>query len=137
MDFFGLVPFTYLLTVPESDIGGFVVLDKCWSNPEMNRFWSKYKYFLYVDVKDFDVPSFEEMDLIIDFIDFIVNKKGKKCIVSCKSNFGRTGVVLAIWCALNGIHDPIRYVREKYSILAIETIEQEKFIEEYLRYRLG
>jgi len=116
-------------------IGGFVILDERWL-----REWCKIMKSpmdiptLYVPIEDYGIPTVEDMDLIVDFIKYHVSN-GKEVVVSCIGGHGRTGTVLAVWAGLNGVENPIEYVRECYCECAVETEEQEEFIEYYLSIR--
>jgi len=116
-------------------IGGFVILDELW----LRRWCEIIEYpmkipTLYVPIKDYGIPTVEDMDLIVDFIKYHTSK-GKEVVVSCIGGHGRTGTVLAVWAGLNGVENPIEYVRERYCECAVETEEQEEFVREYLRMR--
>ena len=98
-------------------------------NPEesFKKLWVSERCYIN-HIEDYGIPSFREVDRMIRFIN-----EHKKVIISCIGGHGRTGTILAIWCGLNGIENPIEYVRENYSYRAIETEEQEEFIKKYLR----
>ena len=53
-----------------------------------------------------------------------------KVLIMCLGGLGRTGTALAILGSLSGAisGDPIRWVRENYSPMAIETPSQERYI---------
>jgi len=89
---------------------------------------------LYVPIEDYGIPTVEDMDLIVDFIKYHTSKD-REVVVSCIGGHGRTGTVLAVWAGLNGIKNPIRYVRERYCECAVETEEQEGFVKYYLEIR--
>ncbi len=89
---------------------------------------------LYVPIEDYGIPTVEDMDLIVSFIKYHTSK-GKEVVVSCIGGHGRTGAVLAVWAGLNGVENPIEYVREHYCECAVETEEQEEFVEYYLGIR--
>lgn len=69
------------------------------------------------------------MDQISDAYDRAIN--GEKVEVSCIGGHGRTGTALAIMCVLGGMHydDAILHVREAYCKKAIETEDQEWYVQ--------
>ncbi|XRO75426.1 protein-tyrosine phosphatase family protein [Methanocaldococcus sp. 28A] len=116
-------------------IGGFVILDELWLKSwyEIMEYPIKIQT-LYVPIEDYSIPTVEDMDLIVDFIKFHVSKN-KEVVVSCIGGHGRTGTILAVWAGLNGVKNPIKYVREHYCQYAVETEEQEEFVKHYLSIR--
>ena len=135
---FGLraASFPYFPFHLKEKIGGFVILDELWL-----RKWCEIMEYpmniptLYVPIKDYGTPTVEDMDLIISFIKYHTPKE-KEVVVSCIGGHGRTGTVLAVWAGLNGIENPIEYVRKHYCECAVETEEQEEFVKYYLSIRL-
>jgi len=114
-------------------IGGFVILDELWLME-----WNIIINYpmdipvLYVPVEDYGAPTVEDMDLIIKFIEYHTSRD-KEVVVSCIGGHGRTGTVLSVWAGLNGIENPIEYIRKHYCKCAVESKEQEEFVEEYLK----
>ncbi|WP_456473118.1 protein-tyrosine phosphatase family protein [Methanocaldococcus sp.] len=134
IEFFGVIP-TYFAYIPEDkidDVGLIIALDKAWL-PILEEIAKKHNInYKIVHVEDRKPPTVEQMDIILDYITSTV-KKGKKVIVGCIGGKGRTGTVLAVWCGLNGIDNPIEYIREVYHPEVVETRSQEKFVCEYLK----
>jgi len=117
-------------------IGGFVALDYTWvgSGAVSKILWRLGIPVLLVLVRDFTPPSMEQMDVIVSYIKTIISM-GKKVVVACLGGHGRTGTVLAVWAGLNGVKNPVEYVRRVYCPRAVETPEQEEFVYKYLRER--
>jgi len=111
------------------DIDGFLILDHIWVSYIYHTGRLFQNVSIYINhVEDYGIPTNKEVDNMIKFID-----GHKKVAISCIGGHGRTGIILAIWCGLNGAPSPIEYVREHYSKKAIETKEQEEFVINYLR----
>ena len=116
--------------IKEKNIKSWLILDiGCLLDIDINKIDTKF-YFAPID--DFDVPSFETMNKIIEFV--AENVKTGNILTSCIGGHGRTGIVLSIWAGLNGIEKPIEYVRKIYCEKAVETLSQEMFVNIYLRY---
>lgn len=88
--------------------------------------------YYFEPIEDFSVPSFKEMNNIIEFLH--ENSKKGNILVTCMAGHGRTGMVLSIWAGLNGIENPISYIRKEYCDSAVETVTQEMFVNLYLKY---
>ena len=89
---------------------------------------------LYEPVEDFSGPAVEQLDKMVDFIMKSVWNK-KPVGVSCDFGVGRTGTVLACYLAkrnvaARGIIIEVRRRRPG----AVETQEQVKAVEDYLRH---
>ena len=67
-----------------------------------------------------------EVDIILDLLG-----QGKRIAVFCIGGHGRTGYLTACILHRLGIRDPITYLRKNYSILAVETEEQEDAVQKY------
>lgn len=80
-----------------------------------------------VPVKDFSVPSMEEMlEGLEDTVDLVLS--GKPVYVGCMGGIGRTGLMLAALAKAWGINEPVAYVRAQYFSHAVETPQQMDFI---------
>lgn len=55
--------------------------------------------------------------------------EGQKVWVGCMGGFGRTGLFLALLARAAGCETPIAHVRETYCKRAVETREQEQYVE--------
>lgn len=86
---------------------------------------------IFTSIQDFTAPTSHQMDEIILFM-----HDKKKVLITCNGGHGRTGTVLAIWMHLQEGDEinPIKRIRNLYCNRAVETIEQESFIYEYLNY---
>jgi len=84
---------------------------------------------LFVNIRDGDAPTKEEVDRIIDFAE-----NYDKVLISCIGAHGRTGTILAIWIHLKDPtqEDPILRVKRVYCKKAVETMKQAEFIYKYL-----
>ncbi|MCO5157857.1 MAG: hypothetical protein M9945_14105 [Aquamicrobium sp.] len=56
---------------------------------------------------------------------------GKSVYVGCAGGWGRTGLFLALIAKTAGVEDPIDYVRRSYTPRAVETKEQEAYVEDF------
>lgn len=116
--------------IKDKNIKSWLLLDiECLLNIDIDKIDTK---FYFAPITDFDVPSFETMNKIIEFISD--NIKLGNILVSCMGGHGRTGIVLSIWAGLNEIEKPIEHVRKTYCEEAVETLSQEMFVNIYLRY---
>lgn len=78
---------------------------------------------LYYPIPDYGVLP---PDIAIRLAKTIVDKinYGQSVGMFCMGGHGRTGYIAAIVLGLMGIKDPIKYLREHYCPLAVETREQ-------------
>lgn len=138
VNIFGLIPITcYNLTtekiisiIKEKNIKSWLILDiGCLLNIDIDKIDTK---FYFAPINDFDVPSFETMNTIIEFIHD--NLKNGNILVSCIGGHGRTGIVLSVWAGLNNIETPVNHIRKIYCNEAVETVSQEMFVNIYLKY---
>jgi len=139
INIFGLVPISCdeLTTekintlIKEKNIKTWCILDlSCLLRLDIDKLTPVNYYF--EPIQDFSVPSFEEMNNIIEFLH--ENSKKGNILVTCMAGHGRTGMVLSIWAGLNGIENPISYIRKEYCNSAVETVTQEMFVNLYLKY---
>jgi protein-tyrosine phosphatase len=56
---------------------------------------------------------------------------GKRVWVGCMGGWGRTGLFLSLLAKAVGIKDPVAYVREHYSRRAVETQEQQDYVDKF------
>lgn len=139
VNIFGLVPISYTQMtnhlinklIREKNIKAWCILDlSSLTKLDIDKLID-IKYYVE-PIDDYSVPSFKEMNNIIEFIS--ENTKDGNVIVSCMAGHGRTGMVLSIWAGINGIENPIDYIRKNYCDRAVETVTQEMFVNLYLKY---
>jgi protein-tyrosine phosphatase len=119
--------------IKEKNIKSWLILDLgCLIGIDIDKLSNINIYFN--PVRDFSVPSFEEMNNIIEFISKSMDIDKGNVLVSCIDGHGRTGLVLAVWAGINGIENPVKYIREIYCVNAVETITQEMLVNIYLKY---
>ncbi|HLP12288.1 MAG TPA: isochorismatase family protein [Flavobacteriales bacterium] len=89
--------------------------------------------YRHVKVVDQGIPTGEEMKEVIGFMHEAVSKN-QKVLVHCVGGIGRTGTAVA--CYLKQLHKldtkkAIELVRTSRSPRAVESLEQEKFVESF------
>lgn len=106
--------------------------DKNWFTINLMSESPQLESTFYFPIKDYSVPSKEQMPEFISLIDTIVTNiiNGKKVFVGCFGGKGRTGLVLTSVAKVLGVKDPIQYVRSNYYSHAVETEEQKKFVDD-------
>ncbi len=88
-----------------------------------------------VAIRDFGVPK-DPVQLIAGLgraLDAIMG--GEPVYVGCKGGQGRTGLFLACLAKLWGVKKPVEFVRATYYSHAVETKEQEQYVE-HLKFPL-
>jgi len=92
---------------------------------------------MHLPINDQKTPSVEEVSDIINFISlkFVENKK---ILIHCVGGLGRSGMIAACYLKSIGLNskDAIGIIREVRTVRAIETIEQETFVNEYIYKQL-
>lgn len=85
---------------------------------------------IVINIKDFSLPKVWDLDrtlpAIVDAIRIC-----SPVYVGCLAGRGRTGLVLAILAKAWGVKEPIKWVRKHYMTGAVETPEQERFVQSY------
>jgi len=82
-------------------------------------------------IRDFDVPKNDAMTAIVIRRALAAALDGKPVFVGCLGGWGRTGLFLALLAKVCGAHDPVGYVREHYTPRAVETKEQQAYVDEF------
>jgi protein-tyrosine phosphatase len=75
---------------------------------------------------------------VISKLDRIINQNGENVLVHCRGGIGRAGLVACSWLLSNNYctsaQEAIAFVRKRRSPKAIETKEQEQFLEHYTEW---
>lgn len=93
--------------------------------------WKPQCIAYYIHWPDFGLPSME-WDRVIELVDIARREAQRKWVeVGCLGGHGRTGTFLALMSVAGGANpqEAIKSVRERYCFKAIETKEQEWFVE--------
>lgn len=82
-------------------------------------------------IKNWDIPDDDEMFEIL--VDTLIKRatEGQEIYVHCHGGHGRTGTVLGGIAGKLGIDDPVQHVRKHYCQRAIETPEQEQYVNDF------
>lgn len=107
---------------------------------------------VHLPIADFSVPAVADLDEVNEAVFQTMHKAmlGREVYVGCMGGWGRTGMFLSLCAKVAGskVHnwkdqlvvDPVAYVRAKYTNRAVETGEQEDYVEGYdpwpVRWRL-
>ena len=83
-----------------------------------------------IPTRDFDVPNYTDLDTGIRKSLFNI-AKGEKIWVGCMGGIGRTGLYFGALAKLLNIDDPVKYVRANFKPHAIETKQQQEFVNNY------
>lgn len=82
----------------------------------------------FFPIKDFGVPRmFYTGDHLRRMVESAL--QDGEIYVGCAGGTGRTGLVLALLARVAGVSDPVRFVRDTYKSHAVETAEQERFVQ--------
>lgn len=94
---------------------------------------SKYFDVLDVPIKDFAIPTINEIEIVTKWIDERI-KENKPVVIHCGTGLGRTGVIIASYLVSVGWRpeDAISYVRRKRPG-SIETEDQERIVYDYYK----
>lgn len=81
-------------------------------------------------ILDFSIPKPKETKIaLMECIKAL--RQGKEVYVGCMGGRGRTGLYMALLAKAAGVKNPIEYVRSTYTHHAVETPEQEKFVNNF------
>lgn len=86
----------------------------------------------YLPIADFSVPEDKNKlnEVIFSLIKEMIEKTNY-VYMGCFGGVGRTGLVMACIAKCLGVQDPVHYIRENYSIRAVETEEQAQFVHDF------
>jgi hypothetical protein len=93
----------------------------------------------YVHLRDMSVPedTFVEWQMRGALLLAIYSlSRGRPVYAGCMGGYGRTGTFLALLAKCFGESDPVGYVRAFYHGRAVETPEQEAYVDEFNPYVL-
>lgn len=86
---------------------------------------------VHLPIRDFEVPASStetERALIRAFAAAI---SGDPVYVGCMGGWGRTGLFLALMAKVAGVPDPVGYVRKHYTPKAVETKDQQAYVDKF------
>lgn len=90
---------------------------------------------LFLPIKDYGIPTFQQVDQFVDAVDKTISEK-KAVAAHCAGGIGRTGTMLACYLVAKENMDAetaIKTVRVKRPH-SVETEEQEQFVADYAEY---
>ena len=87
---------------------------------------------LYDPVPDFQAPSVEQIDRIVNFVEQQIETWERPTVITCAAGIGRTGTILAAYLVNTGYEpqEAIDFIRQLRPG-SIQTAEQENAIREY------
>ncbi len=90
-----------------------------------------------IDWPDFGTPTSSEQAMQAIIETFNLARAGSRVEVGCLGGRGRTGTVLACFAVLCGLEpeQAVDFVRSGYDPSAIETVEQERWVEWFAAHR--
>lgn len=87
-------------------------------------------YDVLIPIVDFSIPSYADLDAGVRKSLWAI-AKNERVFVGCAGGIGRTGLFFGAISKLLGEADPVRYVRANYKSHAIETNQQQDFVNNY------
>ena len=90
---------------------------------------------LFEPVPDFEAPSVEQIDRIVNFVEQQIETWERPTVVTCAAGIGRTGTVLASYLVNTGWEpgEAISYIRQLRPG-SIQTASQEEAVREYAKF---
>ena len=90
---------------------------------------------LYEPVPDFEAPTLEQIDGIVNFVEQQVETWERPTVITCAAGIGRTGTILASYLVNTGwdAEEAIAYIRQLRPG-SIQTAKQEEAIREYAAF---
>lgn len=86
---------------------------------------------VHLPIRDFDVPSSSAAVEKALKKAFTAAIDGRPVYVGCMGGWGRTGLFLALMAKAVGIDDPVGYVRKHYTPKAVETRDQQLYVDKF------
>lgn len=82
---------------------------------------------VHLPIRDFATPTVDQaVEAALLAVAYALEHR--PVYVGCMGGKGRTGLVLGVIAALCGVRTPVEYVRKTFSVHAIETKQQESFV---------
>ena len=93
----------------------------------------EYGVDIWVPIPDFQVPSERQLAQVENALEraFAAALDGKRVYVGCAGGYGRTGLFLALMAKVAGVKDPVAYVRLHYNSHAVETRDQQRYVNSF------
>ena len=90
---------------------------------------------LFDPVPDFEAPSVEQIDRIVNFVEQQIETWERPTVVTCAAGIGRTGTILASYLVNTGweADEAIDYIRQLRPG-SIQTASQEQSVREYAAF---
>lgn len=93
----------------------------------------KGSFDINVPIEDFSVPPMSMRPRVEEALYWsaIAAIDGKLVYVGCMGGWGRTGLFLSLLAKACGEKDPVAAVRQRYTKRAVETKQQQKYVDEF------
>lgn len=86
---------------------------------------------VHMPIVDFSVPEKDE-DVVLAIKEVVAAVfRGDVVYVGCMGGWGRTGLFLSLLAKATGREDAVSFVRKSYTPKAVETKEQERYVENF------